>query len=135
MKIEAPEIKLAIREEELDLIMKWIKTGEVIWHKEVLTEEKTFTVPVRREELVIEKPCLDAETLTPSSPTEIIRIPLREERVNFTKCTYDLAQVDVFKNQILQFESVAVNIKKEVVNIHSIPNADVKIENQFKEPY
>ncbi len=44
-----------IREERLDVSKQVVQTGEVIIHKRVITENKTFTIPVRREEVIIER--------------------------------------------------------------------------------
>lgn len=40
-----------IKKEELEIAKEWIKTGEVNIYMETITEEKTFTVPIKREEL------------------------------------------------------------------------------------
>ncbi|GAC1652185.1 MAG: YsnF/AvaK domain-containing protein [Ktedonobacteraceae bacterium] len=44
-----------IREERLQVNKQVVQTGEVIIHKRVITENKTFTVPVTREEVTIER--------------------------------------------------------------------------------
>ena len=49
------EANLKLREEQLNIYKNWKQTGEVAIHKEISTEEKTITVPIIREVLVIEK--------------------------------------------------------------------------------
>ena len=44
-----------IREERLQVNKQVVQTGEVLIHKRVITENKTFTIPVTREEVVIER--------------------------------------------------------------------------------
>ena len=44
-----------IREERLQVNKQVVQTGEVIIHKRVITENKTFTIPVTREEVTIER--------------------------------------------------------------------------------
>ncbi len=44
-----------IREERLQVNKQVVQTGEVIIHKRVITENKTFTIPVTREEVIIER--------------------------------------------------------------------------------
>lgn len=44
-----------IREERLDVSKQTVQVGEIRIHKRVITENKTFTVPVRREEVYIER--------------------------------------------------------------------------------
>src|SRR2546421_2671839 len=46
---------IAVREEVLQAHKQWVATGEVVIRKQVITEEKTMTVPVTREELIIER--------------------------------------------------------------------------------
>ncbi len=45
---------IPIRHEELQVNKQAIPLGEIRVHKRIITEQKTFTVPVTREELVIE---------------------------------------------------------------------------------
>ena len=44
-----------IREERLQVNKQVVQTGEVIIHKRIITENKTFTIPVTREEVTIER--------------------------------------------------------------------------------
>ncbi len=46
---------IPIREERLDVHKQVVQTGEVRIHKRIITENKTFTVPVTREEVIIER--------------------------------------------------------------------------------
>ena len=46
---------IPVREEELRIHKQAVPIGEIIVRKEIITEDKTFTVPVTREELVIER--------------------------------------------------------------------------------
>lgn len=111
------EVKFSIREEELDIKKKSVKTGEVKWHKELLMEEKKFIVPIMREELVIEKKFIDTESTEPMISTETIRIPLREERVEINKHNIDLEEVKIWKDKMYQVESINTMIKKEVLHL------------------
>ncbi len=119
-------ISFQIREEELDVRRNWVQTGEINCHKEVLEEEKTITVPVKREELIIEKKIIDADSPDQSTRTEITHIPLREERVEINKQTYDLEKVDIYKQQLHENEIVDEKVKKEVVITKTIGNVDIK---------
>jgi len=44
-----------IREERLDVSKQTVQVGEIRIHKRIITENRTFTVPVRREEVYIER--------------------------------------------------------------------------------
>ena len=89
---------IPVREEELSVHKQLVETGEILVHKEAITEEKTITVPVSREELVIER--RPASTQTPDlslnegeklsealSDGGMLRIVLREEHVHVEKQT------------------------------------------------
>jgi len=117
-------IKLFIQEEKLDVKKKWIKTGEINFHKEVLTEEKNFTIPVMREELVIEKKYIDTESPHQVMSTETTRIPIREERIEINKHIIELEEVEIYKQQLEQTETVKTMLKKEVLfsKTTAIPN-------------
>ena len=123
MANESPDqIKFRVKEEVLDIKKKWVQTGEINWHKEVLLEEKSLKVPVMREELILEKKFTDPESPNQSIRTEIMRIPLREERIEINKHTFDLEKVDIYKHQLLDTESVEAMLKKEVVFLQTTGN-------------
>lgn len=103
-----------IKKEELDLVKKWLQTEEVHIYREAFTEEKIFTIPVKREELVIEKKALSS--VTPEGkemPTEVIRILLSEEQVEFTKHNVNLEDVTIYKQQIQDIKHIEETLKRE----------------------
>lgn len=62
-----------IREERLEVNKQVVQTGEVIIRKRVITENKTFTVPVTREEVTIER--LSAKDITDATRANANRNP------------------------------------------------------------
>ncbi|MBX4265012.1 YsnF/AvaK domain-containing protein [Clostridium estertheticum] len=107
-----------IKKEELDIAKKWLQTGEVNIYRETFTEEKIFTVPVKREELVIKKKVLvSADSEIKNMPTEIIRIPLSEEHVEFTKHKVDLEEVSIYKQQIQDIKHIEETLKREALKV------------------
>lgn len=121
---------LKLKEEHLDIIKNWVKTGDVTVHKEVVTEEKNITVPIKREELVIEKKVFNGETFS-DEHTETIRIPIREEHIDIVKNMVNLEDVSVYKRQFEEIEHIEENLKKEGLHIETIGNAVVS-ENESK---
>ncbi|EPY2306310.1 YsnF/AvaK domain-containing protein [Clostridium sporogenes] len=120
------DMKMQLREEQMKISKNKIKTGEVSIHKEVLTEEKNITVPVKREELVIENTVCDPQFHDKSEGhTETIRIPIKEERIDIKKKPVDLEDVSVSKDQYEEIKHITETLKKEVPHI-SI-NGDAKI--------
>ncbi|KNY28038.1 YsnF/AvaK domain-containing protein [Pseudobacteroides cellulosolvens] len=105
--------KLFLREEQLDISKEQVKTGEVIVHKEVVTEDKCITVPVTREEIVIEKRVL-AENKK-DWLTETIRIPVSEERIEVIKHPVLLEDVEIYQNIYQNTQHIKISLKKEKV--------------------
>ncbi|MCB2353802.1 YsnF/AvaK domain-containing protein [Clostridium estertheticum] len=107
-----------IKKEQLDIAKEWLQTGEVNIYRETFTEEKTFTVPVKREELVIKKKVLaSADSEIKNMPTEIIRIPLSEEHVEFTKHKVNLEEVSIYKQQIQDIKHIEETLKREALKV------------------
>ncbi len=121
---ESKDVTLEIKQEQLDIAKKWIQTGEVKIYREVFMLKKNFTVPVKREELVIERKSIDS--VIPKQKdvnAEVIRIPLSEERVEFTKHKVDLEDVSIYKQQIEDIKHIEDTLKKELpkIKVHGSP--------------
>ncbi|NFD77647.1 YsnF/AvaK domain-containing protein [Clostridium botulinum] len=120
------DMKMQIREEQIEVSKKKIQTGEVSIHKEILTEEKNITVPVKREELVIENTVCDPQFHDKSDGhTQTIRIPIREERIDIHKQPVTLEDVSVKNHQYEEVKHITETLKKEVPYISV--NGDAKI--------
>lgn len=131
---ENDDASLQLREEQLDISKKWVKTGTVSVHKEIVTEEKKIVVPVTREELVIEKKALDAKKPDEMiGHTETIRIPISEERIEILKHPTALEDVTIYKRQFQENEHVEETLKKEKVHVETIGNAKM-IDKETEEP-
>jgi uncharacterized protein (TIGR02271 family) len=127
--------KLQVREEQLDISRKLVKTADVTMHREVCTEEKNIIVPVTREELVIEKKVLDPEDPDHvEAHTETIRIPIHEERIEVIKHPVVLEDVIVYKNQFVEMETVEETLKKEKVHVETTGNVEVIEKETEKHP-
>lgn len=110
---------LQLREEQLDIVKKWVKIGDVDIHKEVFTEEKNLTIPVTREELVIEKKTLGEES---DGNVETIRIPIGEEQIDVTKHWVVLEDIKIYKNQFEDNKCIEENLKKETLHLETTGN-------------
>jgi len=120
-------VTLQFKEEQLDLAKKWIQTGEVKIYREYSTEEKSFTVPVKREELVIEKEILVSATPEHKDvPKEVIRILLSEEQVKFVKHRVALEDVAIYKQKIESIEQIKETLKREEPRIKISGSPEVK---------
>ena len=126
---------LQIKEEQLEIAKKWIQSNDVKVYREVFTEEKSFTVPITREELVVEKKVLASATAGQNEiPTEAIRIVLSEEQVEFTKHKVALEDVSIYKQQIEDIKHIEETLKREEakVIINGCPN--VRDESDLYNP-
>ncbi len=113
-------VNMKLREEQMKISKDKIKTGEVSIHKEVLTEEENITVPVKREELVIEKTVFDSQFHNKlDAHTETVRIPISKERIDIHKHPVALEEVSVNKHQYEEIKHITETIKKEVPHINT----------------
>ncbi|MCL7749445.1 YsnF/AvaK domain-containing protein [Halalkalibacter alkaliphilus] len=108
---------LQLREEELELTKKRVQTGEVKIHHEVVEDKKTITVPIKRQEMVIE-----------AANEEEIRIPIKEEEIEIHKHPVKVNEVSIENRQIEENVTVTEKLKKEVAHIDVKGEADVKEE-------
>lgn len=121
--------RLRLREEQLEISKELVKTADVISHKEVITEEKTITVPVNREELVIEKRSFDNNAADDSEYSEIMRIPLAEEQVKVVKNLVKLEDVSIYTNKYQEIEHIEETLKKEIAHIEHSGNVIIVDED------
>jgi uncharacterized protein (TIGR02271 family) len=124
------DITLEIKEEQLDIAKKWIETGNVNIYKETCIEEKKFSIPLKREELVIEKKILNSASKEHKDiPTEVIRIILNEEQAEFTKHTVALEDVSIYKQQIEDIKHIEETLKHEEPKVKIYGSPEVKDES------
>jgi uncharacterized protein (TIGR02271 family) len=101
-------------------------TGEVRVRKKIITEEKTITVPVIREELVVERlpvtNTADQSDLQSDQSMgkvveinegETIRIPLRAEQVTIVKQPVVIEEVVLSKRQLQETQHVSDVVQRE----------------------
>ncbi len=79
-----------------------VQIGEVKVHKEVVEEQKTFTVPIKREVMVIE-----------AGDEEELRIPLKEEEIEINKHPVQINEVSITKRQIKEMKQIKAKLKKK----------------------
>jgi uncharacterized protein (TIGR02271 family) len=124
------EKALQLREEQLDVTKKETQKGEVGVQKRVVEEEKTIKVPVRREEVYVEKrPVQDKEAVSSENAagetsdtafkeeSEEIRIPIREEEIEISKKPVVTEEVVVGKKVYEDTEEKVEKVKKEEAKI------------------
>ena len=111
------EGKMVAREEVLDVDKHTHKAGEARVRKEVHTDTAHVEVPVKREELVVERTNLQGQETGPitGSGTQEERIVLNEEEVDVSKKTVAKEAVAVGKKTVAGTESVTADLKEEEI--------------------
>jgi stress response protein YsnF len=131
-------------EEQLRARTRPVQTGEVTIRKEVVTETRTLEVPVKREELVIERTpverhAFDSRQSGPSDPLvdqlvdrlrhmqsgEVLRIPIVEEEIIIHKRPVVVEEVTLGKRVIEDSQTVSETVRREEARIED--HGDVRI--------
>ncbi|HEY6540554.1 MAG TPA: YsnF/AvaK domain-containing protein [Ktedonobacteraceae bacterium] len=119
---------IPLREEVLTAQTQPVEIGEVFIRKEVITEEKTITVTVQREEIVIERRKTAAQDTSSGEPAgrlvelsadETIRIPIREEQVFIEKRPVVTGELIVGKRSVQEIRRFSDTVRREVPHVDS----------------
>jgi len=121
---------IQLREEQLRANKTSEKTGDVTVRKEVITEHKTLTVPVEREEVVIERRPAGGKAAAGDIRAEEIRIPVKEEKVNVTKESVVKEEVSVGKRKVQDTKTVEGDVRREELRVEQTGEARVKNERK-----
>ncbi|MBX9628360.1 MAG: YsnF/AvaK domain-containing protein [Gemmataceae bacterium] len=117
---------IQLREERLKVSKHREAAGDVTVRKEVITENKQVTVPVEREEVVIERRPAHGTAAAGDIRAETIRVPVSEERVDVSKEAVVTEEVNVGKRKVTDQKTVGGTVKKEEVRVEETGNVDVK---------
>ena len=128
---------IPVREEELSVHKQLVETGEIIIHKEVITEDKTITVPVSREELVIERRPASTQASDPTlnegeklsealSDGEMLRIVLHEEQVHVEKQTVVKEEILISKRQVQETKHIEETLRREEAHIERVGDVNIQ---------
>ncbi len=123
------ERTLELKEERLRTRRRPVKKGEVEVRKEVVTEQRQLTVPVEREEVVIERRPV-RRTASGEPKAEQIRIPVQEEVVEVRKEPVVREEVKVRKRRVTGTKTVGGTVRKERLRVEE--KGDVKVQRKGK---
>ncbi|ENZ5626174.1 DUF2382 domain-containing protein [Enterococcus hirae] len=122
---------IQLKEEQLDVNTHDVTTGEVDIHKHVVNDTKTVEVPVKREEIVIERKPVNAEASDnisdDSLEDETITIPLKEEQIDVNKHTVVREEVGIHKKEHEDMKQVTEEVSREELDIDT--KGDVRVED------
>jgi len=117
-----------VHEEHLRAQKTPVEAGEVRVRKEVHAEQQNITVPVEREEVVIERrPASGRASASDIHAGEEVRIPVREEKVRVEKENVLKEEVAVGKRKVTDTEQVSGQVRKEEVKVEQ--TGDVKVRD------
>lgn len=114
------EQRLQLREERLRVARERRAAGSAEIGKRVVEATEELDVPVTHEELFIERRPVGTVTGnvgTIGADSEIVRIPLSEERVRIEKDTVVTEEVVVGKRTVTDTQHVAATTRREVLDI------------------
>jgi len=137
----AAERTLQLRAEDLQALTQRVQVGEVIVRTRVVTETRTFQVPVSREEVVIERRPVErsaADSMLAASgapvpaedaamdmavcvrdlqPGEVLRVPVREEEVVIQKRPVVVEEITIAKRVHTQTQRAAATVRHEELRL------------------
>lgn len=120
------ERRIQLRGEVLRTYKERVQRGEVRLRKEVVTENQTISVPVTREELVVERMPGSGQRATGDIGTdEEVRVPLSEEHARVEKQPVVNEEVRVGKRAVQNTEQVSDNVRHEELRVDKSGDVDV----------
>ncbi|HUR15692.1 MAG TPA: YsnF/AvaK domain-containing protein [Candidatus Limnocylindrales bacterium] len=117
-------------EEELEADTVQRESGEVVVNKRVVEETKTIEVPVRREEVQIERRPVSGEAYTEGTIDqqafggESISIPLMAEEVEVRKVVRPVEEIEISKVQVQDTEQVEGTIRREEFDVDNTASSN-----------
>ncbi|AMV39519.1 YsnF/AvaK domain-containing protein [Planctomyces sp. SH-PL62] len=134
---DAYDRTIQLREERLKVSKHPVETGDVSVRKEVVTENKTVTVPVEREEIVIERHPVSGRATaggmgSAGAGTEEVRIPVKREEIEIGKETVVTDEVSVGKRKVQGTEKASGTVRKEELKVEK--HGDVDIDDKGGKP-
>jgi uncharacterized protein (TIGR02271 family) len=128
-----------IREEVLQVQKQAVETGEVFIYKRVITEEKTITVPVMHEEIVVERRLVSTTEEGGDQPAgatvgriielgegETISIPIRAEQISVEKRPIVTEVLIVGKQKVEETRHITDTVQREVPIVERKGDVDVE---------
>ena len=109
-------------EEELDVQKTEREAGEVVVTKQVVEDTKTVEVPVRREEVHIERRRVSGEAPASDEAAflddgQTIRVPVMEEDVEVRKVVRPVEEIEISKTATEDTERVEETVRREEFDV------------------
>ena len=112
------EARLRLHEEQLAIAKREVGAGEVDIHKRVQQELVQQTIPVRREEVIVERHALHGAPepgARIAAQDEVVRVPLFREEILTEKRLVPTEEVIVRKQEVIDQQTVGATLRSEYV--------------------
>ncbi|HET7035520.1 MAG TPA: DUF2382 domain-containing protein [Thermomicrobiaceae bacterium] len=128
---QADERDINLREERLVPREERVKAGEVNLQTDVVTNEQTVDVPVRSEEVIVERnPVEGRRANQPIGQEQDISVPVYKDKVELEKEPVVYEQVNVETRPVEETRRVKGQVKKEVLDVDT--QGDVNVVKRGK---
>jgi uncharacterized protein (TIGR02271 family) len=111
-------------EEDVEARAVGRQAGEYVVTKDVVEDKRTVEVPVRREEVRLERHPVSGEAATTGDvggqepfSGESIRVPVMEEEVEVRKVARPVEEVEVKRDSVEGVESVDTTVRREEIDV------------------
>jgi uncharacterized protein (TIGR02271 family) len=124
------ERQIQLRGEVLRTYKERVQRGEVRLRKEVVTENQTVSVPVTREEIVIERtPATGQRVSGDIGSEEDVRVPLTEEQARVEKQPVVTEEVRVGKRAVQENQQLSGKVRREELRVEK--EGDVNVNSDL----
>ena len=119
---------IQLREEEIHVNKETVQAGEVVVGKRVVEEQKTMTVPVSHEEVVVTRRAVDR----PTDASDIgdanmeVKVAVMAEQVSTSKTARVVEEVEVGTRTVEEQRTITDTVRKEKLDLDTDGNVDVK---------
>lgn len=116
------EMRIPVVEEQLDVDKRPVDRGRVLVRKGVVTEQQSVDVPLREEEVRVERHRVDDTLADRDLPADAfqdveIDIPVRGEEADVTKRAVVREEVDITKDVREKNKRVSDTVRREQINV------------------
>lgn len=109
---------IQLSEEHLQANTREVERGRVHMHKDVVEEQQTLNVPLREEEVRVERhEARSGEVPKDAFQEQDIEIPIRGEEANVTKSARVREEVDINKDVREHDEQVSGTVRREELHV------------------
>jgi uncharacterized protein (TIGR02271 family) len=116
------ELHVPIYEERLDVEKRQGELGEVRVHKDVIEEQVSIPVELRREQVHVEERDIEDRPVDPGQMADAfkegtIRVPVRGEEAIVEKQAYVTGEVVIDKEQVVERQEIRDTVRRERVHV------------------